>query len=104
MPFSIRPFRRFPVQCAVYYNAGPFRDKVRSGISREPGDVSLGRGQGTHAPCTPNHQMSQSTESSIHIRNHATTDTPDLHVDALIAAEVRYAIEEAHRERVVRNL
>ena len=25
MPFSIRPFRRFPVQCAVSYNAGPFQ-------------------------------------------------------------------------------
>jgi len=25
MPFSIRPFRRFPVQCAVTYNAGPFQ-------------------------------------------------------------------------------
>ena len=24
MPFSIRPYRRFPVQCAVIYNAGPF--------------------------------------------------------------------------------
>ena len=24
MPFSIRSFRRFPVQCAVTYNAGPF--------------------------------------------------------------------------------
>ena len=23
MPFSIRPFRRFPVQCTVTYNAGP---------------------------------------------------------------------------------
>ena len=25
MPFSIRPFRRFPVQCPVSYNAGPFK-------------------------------------------------------------------------------
>jgi PilZ domain len=25
MPFSIRPDRRFPVQCAVPYNAGPFQ-------------------------------------------------------------------------------
>jgi PilZ domain len=25
MPFVIRPFRRFPVQCAVTYNAGPFQ-------------------------------------------------------------------------------
>ena len=24
MPFSIRPFRRFPVHCAVTYNAGSF--------------------------------------------------------------------------------
>jgi len=25
MPFSIRPFRRFPVHCSVSYNAGPFQ-------------------------------------------------------------------------------
>jgi hypothetical protein len=25
MPFSIRPFRRFPVHCSVTYNAGPFQ-------------------------------------------------------------------------------
>ena len=25
MPFSIRPFRRFPVECSVTYNAGPFQ-------------------------------------------------------------------------------
>lgn len=25
MPFSISPFRRFPVHCAVTYNAGPFQ-------------------------------------------------------------------------------
>jgi len=25
MPFSIRPYRRFPVQCFVTYNAGPFQ-------------------------------------------------------------------------------
>jgi hypothetical protein len=24
MPFSIRPYRRFPVPCSVSYNAGPF--------------------------------------------------------------------------------
>lgn len=25
MPFTLRPYRRFPVQCAVSYNAGPFQ-------------------------------------------------------------------------------
>jgi hypothetical protein len=25
MPFTLRPYRRFPVQCPVTYNAGPFQ-------------------------------------------------------------------------------
>ena len=25
MSFTLRPYRRFPVQCAVTYNAGPFK-------------------------------------------------------------------------------
>ena len=25
MPFTIRPYRRFPIQCSVTYNAGPFQ-------------------------------------------------------------------------------
>lgn len=25
MPFMIRPYRRFSVQCAITYNAGPFQ-------------------------------------------------------------------------------
>ena len=25
MPFVLRPYRRFPVQCSVTYNAGPFQ-------------------------------------------------------------------------------
>ena len=25
MPFSTRPYYRFPVQCSVTYNAGPFQ-------------------------------------------------------------------------------
>jgi len=28
MPFVIRPFRRFPVQCAVTYNAGMFQGEA----------------------------------------------------------------------------
>jgi PilZ domain len=25
MPFSLRPYRRFPMRCSVTYNAGPFQ-------------------------------------------------------------------------------
>ncbi len=28
MPFSIRPFRRSPVQCSVTYHVGPFQGQV----------------------------------------------------------------------------
>ena len=34
MPFSIRPSRRFPVQCVVTYNAGPFQGKSRTMITQ----------------------------------------------------------------------
>ncbi len=34
MPFSICLYHRFPIQCAVMYNAGRSRDKVRFRISR----------------------------------------------------------------------
>jgi hypothetical protein len=34
MPFLIRPSRRFPVQCDVTYNAGPFQGQ---GISFHKG-------------------------------------------------------------------
>jgi PilZ domain len=27
MPFSLRPYRRFAVQCSVTYSAGPFQDQ-----------------------------------------------------------------------------
>ena len=34
MPFSIRPFRCFPVCCSVTYHAGLCEAKVLSGIFR----------------------------------------------------------------------
>jgi hypothetical protein len=33
MLFSIRPYRRFPVHCAVTYNAGPFQGQGTVGTS-----------------------------------------------------------------------
>jgi len=40
MPFSIRLDRRFHMQCAVTYNAGPFQGQASCGISPIPGGVS----------------------------------------------------------------
>jgi len=35
MPFTLRPYRRFPVHCAVTYNAGPFGDGDTAGATRD---------------------------------------------------------------------
>jgi hypothetical protein len=51
MPFSIRLFRRFPVQCVVSYSVGPFRgigtvwNLSRSGW-RLSGDLPMRPGEG----------------------------------------------------------
>ena len=34
MPFVFRHYRRFPVQCAVTYNAGSFQGKNRTMITK----------------------------------------------------------------------
>ena len=50
MPFSIRPFRRFPVHCAVRYNAGPFEGQgtvwnLSSSGWRLSGDMPMPSGE-----------------------------------------------------------
>jgi len=50
MPFSIRPYRRFPVQCFVTYNAGSFQGQGTAwnlslnGL-RLSGDLSMRQGE-----------------------------------------------------------
>jgi hypothetical protein len=34
MPFSTRPYRRFPEQCPVTYNAGPFPAQITEAQKR----------------------------------------------------------------------
>jgi hypothetical protein len=62
MPFSIRLFRRFPVQCTVTYNAGPFHGQgtvwnlSRSGW-RLSGDLPMRPGESLSLTVTlPNEQ------------------------------------------------
>ena len=57
MPFTIRPFRRLPVQCAVTYNAGTFLTLPLTYFS----------GFGSGSRFNPNNQIRFSIESfSIH--------------------------------------
>jgi hypothetical protein len=39
MPYAIRPYRRFPVQCSVTYIAGPFQGQGTCGIPLLPSSL-----------------------------------------------------------------
>ena len=39
MPLSIRTYRRFPVHCAVTYNAGSFQGKGTAAVSARHGSA-----------------------------------------------------------------
>ena len=62
MPFSIRPFRRFPVHCSVTYNAGPFQGQgkvwnLSSTGWRLSGDLPMRPGESLSLTVTlPNEQ------------------------------------------------
>jgi hypothetical protein len=71
MPFSIRPFRRFPVQGSVTYHAGPFQgqgtvwDLSRSGW-RLSGDLPMRPGETLSLTVTlPNEQCIEIPEAVV---------------------------------------
>ena len=71
MPFSIRLFRRFPVQCAVSYSVGPFRglgtvwNLSRSGW-RLSGDLPMRPGERLSLTVTlPNEQSIDVSEAVV---------------------------------------
>jgi hypothetical protein len=71
MPFSIRPFRRYPVQCSVTYTAGPFQghgtvwNLSRSGW-RLSGDLPMRPGETLSLTVTlPNEQCIEVREAVV---------------------------------------
>ena len=71
MPFSIRPFRRFPVQCSVSYNAGSFQGQgtvwnLSSAGWRLSGDLPMRPGETLSLTVTlPNEQHIEVPEAIV---------------------------------------
>jgi len=71
MPFSLRPYRRFPVQCSVTFNAGSFQDQGRIlNLSctgwRLSGDLPMRPGEDLSLTVTlPNEQQIQISEAVV---------------------------------------
>ncbi len=71
MPFVLRPYRRFPVQCSVTYHAGPFQGQgtvwnlSRSGL-RLSGDLPMRPGESLSLTVTlPNEQRIEIPEAVV---------------------------------------
>jgi len=71
MPFSIRSFRRFPVQCSVTYNAGPFQEQgtvwnLSCSGWRLSGDLPMRPGETLSLTITlPNEQHVEIPEAAV---------------------------------------
>ncbi len=71
MPFSIRPFRRFPVQCFMTYNTGPFQRQgtvwnLSVSVWRLSGDVPMQPGETLSLTVTlPNEQRIEVPEAEV---------------------------------------
>jgi hypothetical protein len=71
MPFTIRPYRRFPVQCSVTYNAEPFQGQgtvwnLSSTGWRLSGDLPMRAGETLSITVTlPNEQRMEMPEAVV---------------------------------------
>jgi len=71
MAFSTRPFRRFPMQCSVTYNAGPFQGQGMvwslSCVGWRPsGDLPMRLGETLSLPVTlPNEQCIEVSQAVV---------------------------------------
>lgn len=71
MPFSIRAYRRFPVQCSVTYNAGPFQGQgtvwnLSCAGWRVSGDLPMRLGESLSLTVTlPNEQCIEVPEAVV---------------------------------------
>jgi hypothetical protein len=71
MPFTIPPYRRFPVQCAGTYNAGPFKGKgtvwnLSCSGWRLSGDLPMRPGETPSLTVTlPNEQRIEMPEAHV---------------------------------------
>lgn len=71
MPFSIRPYRRFPLQCSVTYKAGPFHGQgtiwnLSCASWRLSGDLPMRSGEALSLTVTlPNEQCIEVPEAVV---------------------------------------
>jgi len=105
MPFSIRPFRRYPVQCSVTYNEGSFQghgtvwNLSRSGW-RLSGDLPMRPGETLSLTVTlPNEQWIEVPEAVVRWSRGQEFAVENVVVERHIHARLQHYLKRLCRNR-----
>jgi hypothetical protein len=104
MPFSIRPFRRFPVQCSVTYNARPFQGhgtvwNVSCTGWRLSGDLPMRTGETLALTVTlPNEQCIEIPEALVRWARGKEFAVENLAIKPHTRARLQHYVERLARE------
>jgi hypothetical protein len=106
MPFILRPFRRFPVQCAVTYHAGRFQDHgtvwnlSRTGW-RFSGDLPMRPGETLSLTVTlPNEQRIEVLEAVVRWSRHQEFGVETVETSKHTEARLIYYVRRLAHESV----
>ncbi|NOS81297.1 MAG: PilZ domain-containing protein [Nitrospira sp.] len=104
MPFSIRPFRRFPVQCSVSYNAGSFQGQgtvwnLSSAGWRLSGDLPMRPGETLSLTVTlPNEQHIEVPEAVVRWSRGQEFAVENLAIEPHIHARLQHYVKRLVQE------
>ena len=104
MPFSIRPYRRFPVQCSVLYNAGPFQGQgavwnLSSTGWRLSGDLPMRLGEALSLSITlPNEQRIEVPETVVRWSRGQEFAVENLAIKPHTCARVQHYVKQLAQE------
>ena len=99
MPFSIRPYRLFPVQCSVTYNASPFQGQgtvwnLFCTGWRLSGDLPMRPGETLSLTVTfPNEQSIEVLEGAVQWSRRQDFGAKNLVIDPHTHARLKYYVK-----------
>ena len=106
MPFTIRPYHRFPVQCSVNYNAGPFQGygtvwNLSCTGWRLSGDLPMRPGEPLWLTVTlPNEQRIEVPEAVVRWSRGGEFAVETVVIEWHTEARLRYYVTRLAQERI----
>ena len=104
MPFSIHPFRRFPVKCSVTYNAGPFQGQgtvwnLSCSGWRLSGDLPMRSGEPLSLTVTlPNVQRIEIPEAVVRLSRDQEFAVENVKIEPHAEARLKHYVKRLIRQ------